>query len=79
MLFHRCLTSWYCWVEKAKEERMIKEQHNKRAEKMASLLEAASSGQLCQDTKTEAESTIEHDKNDLEHLVRLCIGFFNCI
>jgi hypothetical protein len=47
---------------------MLKEQHDKRAEKMATLLKAASSGQLWQDKKTEEESASERDA--VEELVR---------
>ena len=70
MLFHRCLSAWLSWVEKVKEERMLKEQHDKRAEKMATLLKAASSGQLWQDKKIE-ESGCERDAHVIEDLVSI--------
>ena len=70
MLFHRCLTAWLSWIEKAKEERLHKEQHDKRAEKMVTLLKAASSGQLWQDKKIEEESESERDAHAVEELVR---------
>jgi hypothetical protein len=72
MLFHRCLTAWLLWLDKAKEERMLKEQHDKRAEKMATLLKAASSGQLWQDKITEEESGSERNSHVVEDLVRFC-------
>lgn len=71
MLFHRCLSAWLSWVENVKEERTLKEQHDKRAEKMATLLEAASSGQLWQDKKTEDDCGSERDANASQDLVRL--------
>ena len=71
MLFHRCLTAWLFWVDKAREDRMLKEQHDKRAEKMATLLKAASSGQLWQDKKTEEGSGSERNSHADEELVRL--------
>lgn len=71
MLFHRCLSAWLSWVENVKEERMLKEQHDKRAEKMATLLKAASSGQLWQDKKTEEESGCERDAHVTEDLVNI--------
>lgn len=69
MLFHRCLIAWLSWVEKAKEERLLKKQHDKRAEKMASFLKAASSGQLWQDKRI-GENGSERHGYEMEGEVR---------
>ncbi|XP_028405674.1 coiled-coil domain-containing protein 191-like isoform X2 [Dendronephthya gigantea] len=66
ILFHRCLSAWLSWVEKAKEDRALKEQHDKRAEKITTLLKAAASGQLCQDQNVEEETG--SDVNPVEEL-----------
>lgn len=75
ILFHRCLSAWFCWVEKTKEDRKLKEQHEKRAEKITTLLKAAASGQLWQDVKN--DEVTESDAIPVEELVIISLAKFS--
>jgi len=45
-LLLRCVRAWQQWVKREQEERQLREEHNKKTQKMAALLEAAATGRL---------------------------------
>lgn len=45
-LLSRYLRAWYQWVKTEQEERQLREEHNRKTQKMAALLEAAATGRL---------------------------------
>lgn len=45
-LLARCLRAWQKWVKTEQEEQQLREEHNRKTQKMAALLEAAASGRL---------------------------------
>ena len=45
-LLSRYLRAWHQWVKNEQEERQLREEHNRKTQKMAALLEAAATGRL---------------------------------
>ena len=45
-LLSRYLRAWHQWVKREQEERQLREEHNRKTQKMAALLEAAATGRL---------------------------------
>ena len=45
-LLSRCLRAWKQWVKSEQEQRQLKEEHSRKTQKMAALLEAAATGRL---------------------------------
>lgn len=45
-LLLRCLRSWQQWVKREQERRQLQEEHEKKTQKMAALLQAAATGRL---------------------------------
>lgn len=67
-LLLRCLRSWQQWVKRGQERRQLQEEHEKKTQKMAALLQAAATGRLWsergENTNTGLElQDIEDDKD----------------
>jgi len=45
-LLLRCLRAWQQWVKREQERRQLQEEHDKKTQKMAALLQAAATGRL---------------------------------
>lgn len=67
-LLLRCLRLWQQWVKREQERRQLQEEHEKKTQKMAALLQAAATGRLWsergENTNTGLElQDIEDDKD----------------
>lgn len=58
-LLTRCLRAWQKWVKSEQEERQLREEHNKKTQKMAALLEAAATGRLWSERGGKMEISLE--------------------
>ena len=66
-LLLRCLRAWQQWVKKEQERREVQEEHDKKTQKMAALLEAAATGRLWSErggNTSMALEDIEDDRNE---------------
>ena len=45
-LLLRCVRAWQQWAKREQEKRQLQEEHDKKTQKMAALLEAAATGRL---------------------------------
>ena len=68
-LLLKCLRAWQQWVKKEQEGRQLQEEHDKKTQKMAALLEAAATGRLWSErggnTRMGLElQDIEDDRNE---------------
>lgn len=68
-LLLRCLRAWQQWVKEEQERRQLQEEHDKKTQKMAALLEAAATGRLWSERGGNTSMTlelqdIEDDRNE---------------
>ena len=55
----RYLRAWQKWVKTEQEDQQLREEHNKKTQKMAALLEAAATGRLWSERGGKVEISLE--------------------
>ena len=58
-LLTRYLRAWQKWVKTEQEDQQLREEHNKKTQKMAALLEAAATGRLWSERGGKMEISLE--------------------